>query len=353
MVRKLLFGIIVFISFIVLMVVTLYLFRPFFHFIHPVKADQLIIEAWISPFEIEQAVQMINSDSISRVVIVGRNYPEDSNLIISAFDTDLESGRESEEGRDGGIWLLTNSSLVFNFMAIPVACELDDSLKIEVRAKGTESAGFFAHFNLIVNGDYQSGSFTTANSSIFSFIVKQPSNGLQSVIIHFDNDLVHHNQDRNLNVISVKVGDTEIEANDQCSHLIKNSGKYANGFNSQPLELMHYLVQAGVQPEKISTISFEPVSRNQTLLAARTIKNSPFITEINSVNIISSGIHSRRTWFTYKKILGDDIQVGVINFGQSDFIKGTKAEGFSKFLLLADEAFAYLINWFYLSFGGV
>ncbi len=352
MVKKLLSGAIVLISLLILLITGLYLSRPFFHITQPVKSDLLIIEAWISPFEIEQALQMINSDSIKGVIIVGKSFPDDSDSIVSMFNKDFESPIPSEDRSGGGIWLLTNASLAFNLMAIPVACELDDSLKVKVRSKGSVAAGYFAHFNLIINGVYQAGAFTSAKDSVFSFVIKQPSDGLQSVIIHFDNDLVHQNQDRNLNIISIKVGDTELEANDQNSLLVKNDGRYANGFNSQAEERMNYLIQSGVQPEKIKTISFEPGKRNQTLAAAKAIRNSSIVTEISSVNIISSGIHSRRTGYTYKKILGEEIQVGVINFKQSDFKKGTPEDGFSEFLQLADEAFSYLFNRLYLFFGG-
>ena len=64
---------------------------------------------------------------------------------------------------------------------------------------------------------------------------------MQSVIVHFDNDLVHHGRDRNLNIISMKVGETEIKANDHNTILIKNEGKFSNGFDSQAAEMKNYL----------------------------------------------------------------------------------------------------------------
>ena len=175
---------------------------------------------------------------------------------------------------------------------------------------------------------------------------------MQSIIVHFDNDLVHQNHDRNLNIISVKVGDTEIEANDQSTILIKDDGKYSNGFDSQASERKNYLVQLGVSPEKITTISFEPVSRNQTLAAARAFKRSFSSHEISSANVVSSGLHSRRTWLTYKRVLGKETQVGVINFEQSDYRKGSREDNILQFQHLIDEAFSYLFNWIYLTFGG-
>ncbi len=229
---------------------------------------------------------------------------------------------------------------------------MDDNLVISIRAKGSESAGFFAHFNVVINGNFCGGAFSKATDSVFLFVVKQPAEGLQSIVVHFDNDLVHQNHDRNLNIISVRVGETEIDANDQSTLLIKDDGKYSSGFDSQAGEMKNYLVQLGISPEKITTISFEPVMRNQTLAAARAFKASSSLNEISSANIVSSGLHSRRTWLTYKRVLGKETQVGVINFEQSDYRKGTREDNILQFQHLIDEAFSYLFNWIYLTFGG-
>jgi uncharacterized SAM-binding protein YcdF (DUF218 family) len=326
--------------------------HTFFAFRNPVKSDVLIVEAWISPFEVEQAIPMINSDSVTRVIIIGKNYSDDSDSIIAMFQNDFIETRQTGNNGKSGVWLYTNSSIAFNLMTIPVACELDDSLTIEVRAKGSESAGCFARFNLVVNGIYHGGAFATARDSVFTFIIPQPQEGLQSIIIHFDNDLVHQNHDRNLNIISVKVGDTEIEANEQNSFLIKNDGKYSNGFNSQADEKKNYLIQSGIPSEKIKTFSFEPAKRNQTLASARAFAGSTMFNEISSANVVSSGLHSRRTWLTYQRLLGKEITVGIINFEQSDYRKGTQEDNLSQYLHLIDEAFSYLVNWIYLKIGG-
>ncbi len=144
------------------------------------------------------------------------------------------------------------------------------------------------------------------------------------MIIHFGNDLVNQNRDRNLNILSVKVGETIIIANEQSTIQIKEAGKNAIGFDSQAGEVKNYLVQLGVPSDKITAISFDPVIRNQTLAAARAFVKSSLSAEILSANILSSGFHSRRTWFTYQKLLGNEIHVGVIHYKQSDFKKGTR-----------------------------
>ena len=92
--------------------------------------------------------------------------------------------------------------------------------------------------------------------------------------------------------------------------------------------------------------------RNQTLAAARAFKSSPSSHSISSANVVSSGLHSRRTWLTYKRVLGKETLVGVINFEQSDFRKGTREDNILQFQHLIDETFSYLFNWIYLTFGG-
>jgi len=115
--------------------------------------------------------------------------------------------------------------------------------------------------------------------------------------------------------------------------------------------LKNYLIQIGIPSSKLTTISFEPVSRNQTLAAAKSFKASNFSRGIKSINIVSSGLHSRRSWITYKKILGKNCNVGVVQFEPSDFKKGTREDNFLEFQHLIDESFSYLYNWIFLSFG--
>jgi hypothetical protein len=339
-------------SAIMILLTGLFFSRSFFVFRNPVKSEVLIIEAWIPPFEMEQAIPMINSDSVTRVILIGKNYADNSDSIIAMLQNDYDVTQQTEIKGNAGVWLYTNSSLAFNLMTIPVACELDDSLSIEIKAKGSESAGYYAHFNLVVNGIYYGGTFATARDSVFQFIIPQPLEGLQSIILHFDNDLVHQGRDRNLNIISVKVGDTEIDANDQSTLLIKDDGKYSIGFISLADERKNYLAQLGVPPEKISTLSFEPVKRNQTLAAAHAFIENPFSDDISSANVLSSGLHSRRTWFTYQRLLEKEIPVGIINFDQSDYKKGTGEGDLTEFINLIDEGFSYLVNWIYLTFRG-
>lgn len=350
--RKLIRVFLIAFTAVIILLTGLFFSPSFLNCKHPVKSNVLIIEAWIAPYEVEQAIPLINSDSVTRVMVVGQTYPDNKNSLSSAVQKHFNNSQPAEKNVKNGIWLFTNSSLAFDLKDIPFTDHSGDSLVIGIRAKGSEAAGYFAHFNLVVNGKYCSGAFTSAVDSVFTFLIDLTSEDLQSIIVHFDNDLVHQNRDRNLNILSLKVGETEIKASDKNTILIKNAGTHSSGFDSQAGERKNYLVQLGVSPEKITTISFEPVSRNQTLAAARAFKASSSLHEISSANVVSSGLHSRRTWLTYKRVLGKETRVGVINFEQSDYRKGIREDNILQFQHLIDEAFSYLFNWIYLTVGG-
>jgi hypothetical protein len=350
--KKLIWVVVIFLSGIVILPTGLFFSQSFFTLNYQINSNALILEAWISPFEAEQAIPLIKSDSVKSVIVVGKAYPDNRDSILSQLQAHFNNPKSNEENGKDGIWLLTNSSLAFNLNEIPKGKVPYDSLIICIKAKGSEVAGFFAHFNLVINGMCCGNSFSCAHDSTYYYFLLNPAEGLQSVIVHFDNDLVHHGQDRNLKVISISVGDTEIKANDHNTFYTRNEGKYSNGFDSQAAEMKNYLLQLGVPSQKVSDMSFEPVMQNQTLAAAHAFISSPFSSSISSVNIVSSGLHSRRTWLTYKRVLGKETLVGVVNFEQSDFRKGTREENISHFLQLMDEASSYLFNWIFLTFGG-
>jgi uncharacterized SAM-binding protein YcdF (DUF218 family) len=346
--RNLIWVAVFILSAIMVVLIVVFYSRPFFAYTNPVNSDLLILEAWISPFELEQAIPLMKSDSVKRIIIVGQKYPDDRDSILSKTEKLFQPSSLVEEEERGGVYLLTNSSLVFDLKSFTITSQPDDTLLIGIRARGSEAAGYCAHFNLIVNGQYAGGAFASEKDTLYTFAISIPREDMQSIVVHFGNDLVHQNHDRNLNIISLRMNETEIIANESNTLLIKHAGRYANGFLSQADEKKNYLVHLGVPPEKIKVQSFAPVRKNQTLASARTFASNSSINEISSVNIVSSGMHSRRTWLTYQRLLGKKIPVGVINFEQSDFRKGSREDKISQFVNLMEEALSYFINWVYL-----
>lgn len=316
----------------------------------PVKSDLLLIEAWISPFEIEQALSVINSDTVAQAIIIGRKYPDNQEQILSLIRGKFITPHSDHAENNDGIWLLTNSALAFNCRQFSHAI-VPDSLYISVTAKGTAALGYPAHFNLVINGKCIAGTFAGAVSKEYNFYIAAPEEGLQSLVIFFDNDVYHgQKEDRNLCISSLKINGAMFIAGTDNTFLIKEYGNYTNGFSSQAAEMRNYLVQLGANPQKVRFIEFDPVKKNQTLAASLAFTHFCKSQNISSVNILSSGLHCRRTWFTYKRVLGNDISVGVINFEPTGYLKGKRSNIISSFLYLNTEAISYLYNWISLTF---
>ncbi len=89
--KRLILGLVIGSVILILLLISLSFSRAFFIYNIPVKSQTMIIEAWVPSFEIEQAVKMIKSDSISRVIIIGKNYTDDSESVLSMFHNDVDS----------------------------------------------------------------------------------------------------------------------------------------------------------------------------------------------------------------------------------------------------------------------
>jgi len=335
--------------FIIIYSISLVFFRYFLSLHEPVKSDVLVIEAWISPLDVERALPVINSDSISQVFIIGRKYPDNGEKVKSLVREFFNHIKSIQNKKSGGIWLLTNSALAFDCSSFSQSV-LPDSLHISVIAKGTSALGHPAHFNLVINGHCVAGAFTETSFMEYDFHIPVPTDSLHSLSIFFDNDVYHgKKEDRNLCISSIKINDTIFIAGTGNTFLVKEYGNYTNGFSSQAAEIRNYLFQLGADTKKVRFIEFEPVKKNQTLAASLAFTRYCKSPNISSVNILSSGLHSRRTWLTYKRIMGDDISVGVINFKPAGYLEGKRNNIISSYLYLNNEAFSYLYNWIVLT----
>jgi hypothetical protein len=353
MLRKVIWSAIILLILLITISVVIFFSRPFLENTDSIKSDVLIIESWIQPFEIEQSISIINSDSVNKVFCIGQNYPDDCISVIENAQNHFTSYLSSPVTSSKGIWLYTNSSLIFNLKKLPPETQLNDSITLQIRAKGSSAAGYCSHFNVIANGKFIGDAFTSERDSAYTFQIILKNRELQSLIVRFENDLVQNNQDRNLQLLSVRVGESEIIANEQTTYLIKIPGRFSTGFNSMADEKRNYLTHLGVPANKLYSVPFKPFTRNQTFAAAKAFKDYNSIPEFLSANILSSGVHSRRTLITYQKVLGKNWQIGVISHISSDYKSGSQEKAIVEFLHLVDEFFSYIFNWIYLSVDGI
>ncbi|MEZ5197731.1 MAG: carbohydrate-binding domain-containing protein [Bacteroidales bacterium] len=336
----LLFGILVILLFLF---IRFYL-PSFLIYNHPVDSEVVVIESWISAYEVERIADYLKQDPEARCIVVGKHYIAE---VEESADMNSHNYNKKDIGQKG-IWLLTNSSLTFNLSGLTVL-QSGDSVTISVTAKGTEAAGYFPYFNIVVNGHFVKGYFVKEEFNDFYIKIPTPEKGIESLCLRFTNDIFTGNEDRNLSIHSVKIGGFTILATPENVAETEEQTKETTGFNSQSEEVAQYLVGLGVNSQKMTTLDFKPVICNQTLASAKALKEYFEKKQISNLNVLSSGFHSRRTWFTYQKVLGPSLKVGVIYYPPVNYSQQNLHKTFSGYLYLLNEFVSYVVNWLSLS----
>jgi hypothetical protein len=332
--------ILVILSLILLLLLSGWVLPRFLKLNSPVSSNNILIESWISAFEIEQAIQEYKSNPETHFYLVGMEYPADCVNSNEIKDYHAHVGN--------GIWLYTSSSLIIQIPDTPIYRKYD-TIQVSVKAKGEQAGGVFAHFNLLVDGHNIGGIFSTENEQEYIFQYILPTETINSIVIRFTNDLWTEEADRNLNVGWVKINDDLIFPGDVPVYLTREQNQKTTGFISQADAVADYLVQIGIERNRITIIRFNHKTRNRTREASMAFKNSTASNKMDNINIVTSGIHSRRTWVTYSNILGSNMDVGVAYFPDSptktkaDLLKG------EYYMTIFNEFLSYLANWITLN----
>ena len=320
------------------------LFLPSFLSVYrPLETNHILIESWISAHELEQALRLYGSVPNAQFYLVGRAYAEPDHPFFNELPKTV---KDSDKLGTVGVWLLANSSLMLN-VTDELKFRKNDSIPVEVTLKGGKASGKFAHFVVVINGKPAGSDFAEAASGAYHFNWIASETTILSFAIRFNNDLKTDSSDRNLFVSRVKIGDHEITVTKNNSVITRETNRLTTGFHSQPQEVKRYLTDLGREPASVTTLSFHPEHRNQTLLAAKKLREFISKQNVSDINIVTYQLHSRRTRFTYNQILGDPVDVGVVYFTAGSNVGRFSLENY---LHLLDEYASYLFIWFELHF---
>lgn len=327
-----------------LIIVAMGFWLPRFLSVHkPVDSNNVLIEAWVSHYEMEQAVNQFKTSPGARFFVAGRTYPDEHALLTLPKAGPGRSGNEKS-----GTWLYANSSLGF---AIPpeLAGTLPDTVAIEVETMGQEAGGQLAYYNVAMNGQCVGGGFAGNSLTVTRFIWITGEPSLKTVYVRFMNDLKMPDSDRNFLVKSITVNGVVLHADADNAVITREMNKFTTGFASQAQETAAYLYALGVPARQVAVIEFEPPKRNLTRQAAKAFGEYIANHEPMSLNVVSSGIHCRRTWITYKKMSGGKAAVGILNYHPQGYDPADEYSDQPFVFHLAEESFAYLVNWLQLA----
>ncbi|MCD4698727.1 MAG: hypothetical protein K8S16_21050 [Bacteroidales bacterium] len=310
----------------------------FLSFHKPVNTNHYLIESWVSPYEVEEAVSNFRNNPDVLFYIVGKKYDEDT-----IPKETLSMNRLSLEG---SIRLLANASIIFrpNYRLLVPG---QDSIQIIIRAKGTKARNLNAHVIVAINGKF-TVSFFTANDFRDHIFSVASSEKIEMLTISFNNDLHTKTEDRNLEIASIIIDNQNLLNGPYFT--TKEISSRNTGFTSSAYLLANYLHDLGIKKNRIVSIEFEESLKNQTLAGAKAFKSILERDKPPSINLISAGIHSRRTYITYRYFLGSEMEVGIIYYKPIGYKETNWYKNPYGYLELLEEMASYLINYAHLKF---
>ncbi len=276
-------------------VIFFFVLPSYFSITRRVPTSTLIVEGWISEDAMAEASNEIIHGGYQKIITTGGPMPDDYEMFYSGKFVFICSGK--------------------------VPADID---RISVKAFGDEAGGSQAHFKLIINDSMVGESYVSSFLQPYEFTFKNPIHCISRVCIVFDNDFyISPAEDRNLHVRSILIGNKEIIARNDTNFFCKgqNSDSVEDiAYSSQAYSAKAELVRLGINENKIIAVPAPKVNIYRTMNNARAflnwqIKNK---SDIYSFNVLSEGIHSRRSWIIYKNLFGKAYKIGVIAGNKQD-----------------------------------
>lgn len=259
----------------------------------PVSPELLVVEGWVSDSTITLAAKEFQDKKYSAILTSGS--PIDSAYLLSE-----------------------NGFLDFNFSSQTLLLQKNDTLSFVL--KGSPVLGIYPEYLVFVNDQKVAGGFTSESWTSYQHTLE--SNFIaERISISFINDEHFLGEDRNMEIKSLALQDSLYPArSDEVLHYRRSDYQreqpILTNFASVADICAHKLHMEGVPDQVIDEVASPVSDKNRTLASAIVISN--YLEDQNlpytSINIMSEGIHARRTWLSYKFALRNQADaVGIIS----------------------------------------
>lgn len=186
-----------------------------------------------------------------------------------------------------------------------------------IRAYGSMVNTVSAKMEVFLNDSCIGSCFTTTYPRIYRFRFYH-TDSVRTVKIWFVNDAVANNEDRNLYVASVAIDSQIYPVNDTSVVLKMQTPKDSSIYGMAPTNAINAsqtLKHAGIPARKIIAISTLHTGFSRTYSTAKETMykiDSLFPNKNLRLNVITGVLHSRRTYYAYKKNIKTGDEIGVI-----------------------------------------
>ena len=259
-------------------------------------ANLLVVEGWLPDYAIEEAYSEFKSGRYNLIVTTG--------LITQ----DVEYFN-----------MYSNGFLVFYPGYLLKADTIFKKHQIEITAHSKMGGKYGSHFNFFINDSITADFKVDERVQKYSVLWEGDLRNIDSLLVHFDNDYVDEKGDINLYVKDIIIDGIYVIPYQFHSEFdmgyLDGMKREKNNYNSNAEIARNILINKGIDSKMIIAVTAGKTAINRTLSSVVEFRDwrKGYNGIVNGINIISLGTHSRRTWITYKNILGNDEKIGVIS----------------------------------------
>lgn len=258
-----------------------------------VKANILLVEGWMPPYALRMAAEEFQKGNYDYLITSGISLP-------------------------GHLEMFMNGYLVYSFKNSQKTSNTKDTTFLEMEAFASLGGKNKAHFNLWINDSLISDYWVGKQVQVFSANIPMSFSEIDSIMIQFDNDGICNSGDINLFFKDLRIDGKsfspysennyyDIEKLDGRHKRITNARSYAESAKQT-------LINYGIDGSRILSVPGKSTQINRTLESSLAfsdwLKTSDL--DVEGLNIVSLGAHSRRTWETYKSVLNHSLPIGII-----------------------------------------
>jgi hypothetical protein len=294
--KKIWIGILAILIFLITAGVFFKLFRSdlvdFLSMNKPLEAEKLVIEGWISDRSLDAGIEEFYRNDYDGIIVTGT-------------------------GLDPWVLMPTEDYLEFSFPEKKVL--LDPGDEIGISLKSTDLDGVYAEYSLFLNDSIVNTGTTGGDWKEYIYRIDD-STALRSVSISFNNDSFRGEEDINLYIGDLRIGDSIINPRSENSYYYHRKDKAdIRSLNIQSVADLAAisLEEKGISRNKIVSLPSPHTKKNRTYSSALSLRDWVDSTEYSgNVNILSENIHARRTHLLYSYALeGSGVHAGAISIG--------------------------------------
>jgi hypothetical protein len=279
-----------------------FLIKPAFNYLsgflsksEQVKANILLVEGWIPDYAVKKAYEEYRNNGYEFIITTG-----------------LKSTSSYFELSEDGYLIFYPGNRFYGLSEYATH-------SITVHAYSELGGENRAHFNLYINNALEADFFAGKRKEKYGITWNGKLSDIDSILVQFTNDDKGDFGDRNLYVKEIIVDNkitipypynSEFDASK-----LDGKRRIINNFNSNAELVRNKLVSMGIDSTRVIAAPCERVRVNRTLTSALAFRDWLRTSKINvnGINIITVGMHARRTWMTYNKILNEKYQIGIIS----------------------------------------